>query len=103
MIQCRVRKFIQGKPALGAAELKTPDLPQGAATHPHAPQHCTVGQGYYFTSNQRISTLRIRVGWIEQLGSTIGTKLPIRLRNGDLIVSVTSPSDKATDSKGGSN
>ena len=92
MIQCRVRKFIQGKPALGAAELKTPDLPQGAATHPHAPQHCTVGQGYYFTSNQRISTLCLSGRWLEQLGFTIGIKLHIRMRNDELVVSVA-PAD----------
>ncbi|WP_126972395.1 SymE family type I addiction module toxin [Xanthomonas sp. BRIP62411] len=60
----------------------------GAAAHPRAPQHCTIGQGYYFIGNQRIPALRLRGRWLEQLGSTIGSKLPIRLRNGYLIVTV---------------
>ncbi|WP_435014173.1 SymE family type I addiction module toxin [Xanthomonas arboricola] len=64
----------------------------GAAAHPRAPQHCTGGQGYYLTSHQRIPTLRLRGGWIEQLGSTIGSKLHIRMRNGELVVSVA-PAD----------
>ena len=92
MIQYSVKKFFQGKPALGAAKLKTPDLPQGAATHPHAPQHCTVGQGYYLTSHQRIPTLCLRGRWLEQLGFTIGIKLHICMRNGELVVSVA-PAD----------
>ncbi|MCS3809777.1 type I toxin-antitoxin system SymE family toxin [Xanthomonas sp. 4461] len=56
--------------------------------HPRAPHHCTVGYGYYPASDQRIPTLRLRGRWLEQLGFTIGSKLHIRLRNGELVVSV---------------
>ncbi|WP_449361610.1 SymE family type I addiction module toxin [Xanthomonas dyei] len=56
--------------------------------HPRAPQHCTVGYGYYPDSHQRIPTLRLRGRWLEQLGFTIGSKLHIRMRNGELVVSV---------------
>ncbi|MCL1500902.1 type I toxin-antitoxin system SymE family toxin [Xanthomonas nasturtii] len=60
--------------------------------HPRAPHHCTVGYGYYPASDQRIPTLRLRGRWLEQLGFTIGSKLHIRLRNGELVVSVA-PTD----------
>ncbi|WP_434989605.1 SymE family type I addiction module toxin [Xanthomonas melonis] len=56
--------------------------------HPRAPEHCTVGYGYYPASEQRIPTLRLRGRWLEQLGFTIGSKLHIRMRNGELVVSV---------------
>ncbi|WP_240307536.1 SymE family type I addiction module toxin [Xanthomonas arboricola] len=56
--------------------------------HSRAPQHCTVGYGYYPDSHQRIPTLRLRGRWLEQLGFTIGSKLHIRMRNGELVVSV---------------
>ncbi|WDJ98033.1 type I toxin-antitoxin system SymE family toxin [Xanthomonas campestris pv. incanae] len=60
--------------------------------HPRAPQHCTVGYGYYPASDQRVPTLRLRGRWLEQLGFTIGSKLHIRLRDGELVVSVA-PTD----------
>ncbi|WP_425509394.1 SymE family type I addiction module toxin [Xanthomonas cannabis] len=61
--------------------------------HPGHPAHrCTVGYGYYPASNQRIPTLRLRGRWLEQLGFTIGRKLDIRLRDGELVVSVA-PAD----------
>ncbi|NIK08718.1 toxic protein SymE [Xanthomonas arboricola] len=56
--------------------------------HPRAPQRCTVGYGYYPDSHQRIPTLRLRGRWLEQLGFTIGSKLDIRMRNGELVVTV---------------
>ncbi|NJC37473.1 toxic protein SymE [Xanthomonas arboricola] len=56
--------------------------------HPRAPQHCTVGYGYYPDSHRRIPTLRLRGRWLEQLGFTIGSKLNIRMRNGELVVTV---------------
>ncbi|MFP7190399.1 SymE family type I addiction module toxin, partial [Xanthomonas hortorum] len=59
---------------------------------PRAPHHCTVGYGYYPASDQRIPTLRLRGRWLEQLGFTIGSKLHIRLRDGELVVSVA-PTD----------
>ncbi|MGL6827417.1 type I toxin-antitoxin system SymE family toxin, partial [Xanthomonas hortorum pv. gardneri] len=49
------------------------------------PHHCTVGYGYYPASDQRIPTLRLRGRWLEQLGFTIGSKLHIRLRDGELV------------------
>ncbi|WP_115515101.1 MULTISPECIES: SymE family type I addiction module toxin [Xanthomonas] len=58
--------------------------------HPRAPQHCTVGYGYYPDSHQRIPTLRLRGRRLEQLGLTIGSKLHIRLGNGELVISVVS-------------
>ncbi|MBB4133419.1 toxic protein SymE [Xanthomonas campestris] len=60
--------------------------------HPRAPQHCTVGYGYYPDSHQRVPTLRLRGRWLEQLGFTIGSKLNIRLCDGELVVSVA-PTD----------
>ncbi|MFP7028924.1 SymE family type I addiction module toxin, partial [Xanthomonas hortorum pv. gardneri] len=56
--------------------------------HPRAPQHCTVGYGSYPDSHQRIPTLRLRGRWLEQLGFTIGSKPHIRLRDGELVVSL---------------
>ncbi|MBV6854411.1 type I toxin-antitoxin system SymE family toxin [Xanthomonas campestris pv. mirabilis] len=64
---------------------------------PRAPQHCTVGYGYYPDSHQRIPTLRLRGRWLEQLGFTIGSKLNISMRNGELVVSVADDGEKATD------
>ncbi|WP_425527137.1 SymE family type I addiction module toxin [Xanthomonas perforans] len=67
------------------------------AGHPRAPQHCTVGYGYYPDSHQRIPTLRLRGRWLEQLGFTIGSRLHISMRNGELVVSVADDGEKATD------
>ncbi|MCT8358666.1 type I toxin-antitoxin system SymE family toxin [Xanthomonas citri pv. anacardii] len=60
--------------------------------HPRAPQQCTVGYGYYPASDHRIPTLRLRGRWLEQLGFTIGSKLHIRMRDGELVVTVA-PTD----------
>ncbi|MCE4356416.1 SymE family type I addiction module toxin [Xanthomonas hortorum] len=60
--------------------------------HPRAPTHCTVGYGYYPASDLRVPTLRLRGRWLEQLGFAIGSKLHIRLRDGELVVSVA-PTD----------
>ncbi|MCM5526751.1 type I toxin-antitoxin system SymE family toxin [Xanthomonas hortorum pv. pelargonii] len=60
--------------------------------HPRAPTHCTVGYGYYPASDQRVPTLRLRGRWLEQLGFAIGSKLHIRLRDGELVVSLA-PAD----------
>ncbi|MBB4593827.1 SymE family type I addiction module toxin [Xanthomonas cannabis] len=60
--------------------------------HPRAPHHCTIGYGYYPASNHRIPTLRLRGRWLEQLGFVIGSKVQIRLRDGELVVSVV-PTD----------
>ncbi|MCC4622466.1 type I toxin-antitoxin system SymE family toxin [Xanthomonas cassavae CFBP 4642] len=70
------------------AEPRTESSTPRRAGHPRAPQHCTVGYGYYPASDHRIPTLRLRGRWLEQLGFTIGSKLHIRLRNGELVVSV---------------
>ncbi|PPT73313.1 SymE family type I addiction module toxin, partial [Xanthomonas arboricola] len=56
-----------------------------------------VGYGYYPDSHQRIPTLRLRGRWLEQLGFTIGSKLHIRMRNGELVVTVADDGEKATD------
>ncbi|MFP7019462.1 SymE family type I addiction module toxin, partial [Xanthomonas hortorum] len=53
---------------------------------------CTVGYGYYPASDQRVPTLRLRGRWLEQLGFAIGSKLHIRLRDGELVVSLA-PAD----------
>ncbi|RXD75970.1 hypothetical protein DB763_04195 [Xanthomonas perforans] len=73
-----------------------PNKPRRAG-HPRAPQHCTVGYGYYPDSHQRIPTLRLRGRWLEQLGFTIGSRLHISMRNGELVVSVADDGEKATD------
>ncbi|OBR72037.1 transposase [Xanthomonas arboricola] len=68
-----------------------------AARVPACPQRCTVGYGYYPDSHQRIPTLRLRGRWLEQLGFTIGSKLHIRMRNGELVVTVADDGEKAPD------
>ncbi|AZR25251.1 type I toxin-antitoxin system SymE family toxin [Xanthomonas vasicola pv. arecae] len=65
--------------------------------HPRAPQQCTVGYGYYPDSHHRIPTLRLRGRWLEQLGFTIGSRLNIRMRNGELVVTVADDGEKAAD------
>ncbi|MGV7180603.1 SymE family type I addiction module toxin [Xanthomonas axonopodis] len=77
----------------------SPPRPRQAArpAHQRAPQHCTVGYGYYPASDQRIPTLRLRGRWLEQLGFTIGSKLHIRMRNGELVVTVADDGEKAKD------
>ncbi|MCC5092685.1 MULTISPECIES: SymE family type I addiction module toxin [Xanthomonas] len=60
--------------------------------HPRAPRHCTVGYGYYPASDLRVPTLRLRGRWLEQLGFAIGSKLQIRMRDGELVVSLA-PAD----------
>ncbi|MBB3889037.1 type I toxin-antitoxin system SymE family toxin [Xanthomonas campestris pv. campestris] len=75
--------------AANAADLAKQQRPP---RRPRPPHQCTVGYGYYPTTNQRIPTLRLRGRWLEQLGFTIGSKLHIRLRNGELVVSVA-PAD----------
>ncbi|MBB5737548.1 toxic protein SymE [Xanthomonas arboricola] len=69
------------------AEPRTPRRPG----RPRAPQQCTVGYGYYPDSHQRIPTLRLRGRWLEQLGFAIGSKLHIRQRDGELVISVVRP------------
>ncbi|CAD0299401.1 Endoribonuclease SymE [Xanthomonas hortorum pv. gardneri] len=81
------RPYVERTPSPNPAP-KPPPRPG----HPRAPQHCTVGYGYYPASDQRIPTLRLRGRWLEQLGFTIGSKLHIRLRDGELVVSVA-PTD----------
>ncbi|MCC5088755.1 SymE family type I addiction module toxin [Xanthomonas campestris] len=61
---------------------------QRAPRRPRPPQQLTVGYGYYTASSQRIPTLRLRGRWLEQLGFAIGSKLNIRMRDGELVVSV---------------
>ncbi|WP_126967502.1 SymE family type I addiction module toxin [Xanthomonas arboricola] len=68
-------------------EPRTPRRPG----RPRAPQQCTVGYGYYPDSHQRIPTLRLRGRWLEQLGFAIGSKLHIRQRDGELVISVVRP------------
>ncbi|WP_445684541.1 SymE family type I addiction module toxin [Xanthomonas hortorum] len=41
---------------------------------------------------KRIPTLRLRGRWLEQLGFAIGSKLHIRMRDGELVVSLA-PAD----------
>ncbi|MCC8535848.1 SymE family type I addiction module toxin [Xanthomonas axonopodis pv. poinsettiicola] len=62
---------------------------QRAERRPRPPQQLTVGYGYYPASDRRIPTLRLRGRWLEQLGFAIGTKLNVRMRSGELVVSVT--------------
>ncbi|MCD7097151.1 SymE family type I addiction module toxin [Stenotrophomonas sp. MMGLT7] len=72
--------------ALNAAEAaRKPRKPH----RPRPPQHCTVGYGYYATSTQRVPALRLRGHWLEKLGFSIGSKLQIAVREGELVVTVT--------------
>ncbi|APO93735.1 SymE family type I addiction module toxin [Xanthomonas vesicatoria] len=57
---------------------------------PRPPQQLTVGYGYYHASDQRVPTLRLRGRWLEQLGFVIGSKISIRMRDGELVVSLAS-------------
>ncbi|KGU51553.1 hypothetical protein NY99_20365 [Xanthomonas phaseoli pv. phaseoli] len=75
---------------------RDPNKPRRAG-HPRAPQHCTVGYGYYPDSHQRIPTLRLSGRWLEQLGFTIGSRLRIRMRDGELVVTVADDGEKAAD------
>ncbi len=68
-----------------AAELARPPR---APRRPRAPKQCTVGYGYYATSNQHVPMLRFRGRWLEQLGFAIGQTLRVQVRNGELVVSV---------------
>ncbi|OAG68353.1 hypothetical protein A7D17_13790 [Xanthomonas floridensis] len=52
------------------------------------PQQCTVGYGYYAASEQLVPTLHLRGRWLEQLGFVVGSKLDLRLRDGELVVSL---------------
>nr|WP_249263286.1 SymE family type I addiction module toxin [Xanthomonas axonopodis] len=62
-------------PRAHAHSLAPPRSQQAAPPRPpRAPQHFTVGYGYYPDSHQRIPTLRLRGRWMEQLGFTIGEK-----------------------------
>ncbi|MDV2453145.1 SymE family type I addiction module toxin [Xanthomonas hortorum] len=61
---------------------------QRAPRRPRPPQQCTIGYGYYAASQQRVPTLRLRGRWLEQLGFVIGSKLDIRMRDGELVVSL---------------
>lgn len=71
--------------ALNAAEAaRKPRKPH----RPRPPQHCTVGYAYYATSPQRVPTLRLRGHWLEKLGFSIGSKLQIAVRDGELVVTV---------------
>ncbi|WOB36789.1 SymE family type I addiction module toxin [Xanthomonas hortorum] len=72
------------------AEADAADLArqQRAPRRPRPPQQCTIGYGYYAASQQRVPTLRLRGRWLEQLGFVIGSKLDIRMRDGELVVSL---------------
>ncbi|CAD7729853.1 Endoribonuclease SymE [Xanthomonas hydrangeae] len=78
------RPYVERTPIPNPAPKPAP-TPRPPACPPH---HCTVGYGYYPASDQRIPTLRLRGRWLEQLGFTIGSKLHIRMRDGELVVSV---------------
>ncbi|MCC4622586.1 type I toxin-antitoxin system SymE family toxin [Xanthomonas cassavae CFBP 4642] len=65
---------------------------QRAKRRPRPPQQLTVGYCYYSASDQRIPTVRLRGRWLEEMGFAIGSKLHIRIRDGELIVSVA-PTD----------
>ncbi|MBB4606213.1 toxic protein SymE [Xanthomonas arboricola] len=78
------RRYLERTPI---PEPRTPRRPG----RPRAPQQCTVGYGYYPDSHQRIPTLRLRGRWLEQLGFAIGSKLHIRQRDGELVISLVDP------------
>ncbi|MCD0244470.1 SymE family type I addiction module toxin [Xanthomonas melonis] len=61
---------------------------QRAKRRPRPPQELTVGYCNCPASDQCVPTLRLRGRWLEQLGFAIGSKLHIRIRDGELIVRV---------------
>ncbi|MGV7174604.1 SymE family type I addiction module toxin [Xanthomonas axonopodis] len=61
---------------------------QRARRRPRPPQQCTIGYGYYAATQQYVPTVHLRGRWLEQLGFVVGSKLDIRMRDGELVMSL---------------
>nr|WP_256723765.1 SymE family type I addiction module toxin [Xanthomonas oryzae] len=71
--------------ALNATELARAQRPPRRV---RPTKQCTVGYGYYPNSQQRVPTLRLRGGWLEQLGFAIGSKLRVTVEDRALVITV---------------
>ncbi|WP_230079358.1 SymE family type I addiction module toxin [Xanthomonas oryzae] len=71
--------------ALNAAELARKQRPPRRV---RPTQQCTMGYGYYPDSHQPVPALRLRGGWLEQLGFAIGCKLRITVRDRELVITM---------------
>jgi len=60
---------------------------QRAPRRTRPPQHCTVGCGHA-ANGKRMPALRLAGRWMEELGFAIGKKLHVRVRDGELVVSL---------------
>ena len=66
------------------------DLPPRPPRKASTPTRCTVGYAFYEAEpgrphSQRIPSVRLRGLWLERLGFTVGCKLQITARNGELV------------------
>ncbi|UKE73471.1 type I toxin-antitoxin system SymE family toxin [Xanthomonas graminis pv. phlei] len=52
------------------------------------PQRCTVGRIHQAASGQTVPALRLCGRWMEELGFAIGQTLHVRVRDGELVVSL---------------
>ncbi|QJD68633.1 type I toxin-antitoxin system SymE family toxin [Xanthomonas campestris pv. badrii] len=69
------------------------DIPPRPPRKSRTPTRCTVGYAFYDAEpgrpySQRIPSVRLRGLWLEQLGFTVGCKLQITARAGELVVKV---------------
>jgi len=71
--------------AADAAELARQQRPP-RRTRP--PQRCTVGRIHQAASGQTVPALRLCGRWMEELGFAIGQTLHVRVRDGELVVSL---------------
>lgn len=60
---------------------------QRAPRRPRPPQYCTVGCGHY-ANGKRMPAVHLSGRWLEQLGFAIGKRVHVRVRDGELVVSV---------------
>ncbi|MBO9739847.1 type I toxin-antitoxin system SymE family toxin [Xanthomonas axonopodis pv. begoniae] len=69
------------------------DIPPRPPRKARTPTRCTVGYAFYDAApgrphSQRIPSVRLRGLWLEQLGFSVGCKLQITARAGELVVTV---------------
>ncbi|WP_317633204.1 SymE family type I addiction module toxin [Xanthomonas sp. AM6] len=60
---------------------------QRAPRRTRPPQHCTVGCGHY-ANGKRMPAVHLSGRWLEELGFAIGQTLHVRVRDGELVVSL---------------
>ncbi|MBN6150467.1 type I toxin-antitoxin system SymE family toxin [Xanthomonas sp. AmX2] len=60
---------------------------QRAPRRPRPPQQCTIGSGPG-ANDTSVPAVRLSGRWLEELGFAIGQKVHVRVRRGELVVSV---------------